>query len=104
METDAHEEQTVLDAELEEDIENCGMEDDQAQTLDLLPVPLKNGSEMMDEVGEWVSHSVLLCLPPHLCYLLFVQQHETFFVHEKLVTLKFLYFDYYIRLVSYNFP
>ena len=57
MENDAHEEQTVLDTELEEDIENGGMEDDQGQTQDMLPVPLKNGSEMMDEVGEWVSHS-----------------------------------------------
>ena len=83
LETDAHEEQTVLDTELEEDIENCGMEDDQGQTQEMLPVPLKNGSEMMDEVGEWVSHSLLLCLPPHLCYLLFVQQHETFFLHDN---------------------
>ena len=57
METDAHEEQTVLDAELEEDIENCGMEDDQGQTQEMLPVPLKNGSEMIDEVGEWAYHS-----------------------------------------------
>ena len=58
LETDEQEDQPASNADLEADIDNESI--DQGHMASMLPDALKDGSGMIDEVGEWSFHSLLL--------------------------------------------
>ena len=60
MEVDEQNEQTVPEIELEEEIDHDGVEQGHGQMPGLHPAALKNGPGVVDEVGDWIIHLLLL--------------------------------------------